>query len=168
MQLFAWNWCSDMVQNCSSIQSAEFHIYASVMLYPLLLQCQLLKLTDSSISKEYACDTGDPGLIPGLGRSPGEGKLPWSYPLQYSGLENSWTIQSMGLQSVRHDWATSTFFHFKIIISCLPFRRIPWHLPSGWVKNLFPIFPKYLVIFLLFYSPYSINSYLFKYKYVSS
>ena len=33
-----------------------------------------------------ACDVGDLGSIPGLGRSPGEGK---SYPLQYSGLENS-------------------------------------------------------------------------------
>ena len=31
-------------------------------------------------------DTGDPGLIPELGRSPGEGN---SYPLQYSVLENS-------------------------------------------------------------------------------
>ena len=33
-----------------------------------------------------ACDLGNLGLIPGLGRSPGEGK---GYPLQYSGLENS-------------------------------------------------------------------------------
>ena len=32
------------------------------------------------------CNMGDLGLIPGLGRSPGEGK---GYPLQYSGLENS-------------------------------------------------------------------------------
>ena len=31
-------------------------------------------------------ERGDLGLIPRLGRSPGEGK---SYPLQYSGLENS-------------------------------------------------------------------------------
>ena len=36
--------------------------------------------------KESACKEGDLGLIPGLGRSPGEGK---GYPLQYSGLENS-------------------------------------------------------------------------------
>ena len=36
--------------------------------------------------KESACNAGDLGLIPGLGRSPGEGK---GYPLQYSGLENS-------------------------------------------------------------------------------
>ena len=36
--------------------------------------------------KESACNAGDMGSIPGLGRSPGEGK---GYPLQYSGLENS-------------------------------------------------------------------------------
>ena len=40
-----------------------------------------------SDSKESACNArGDPGLILGLGRSPGEGKI---YSLQYSGLENS-------------------------------------------------------------------------------
>ena len=36
---------------------------------------------DSSISKESACNAGDPGLIPGLGRSSGEGI---GYPLQYT------------------------------------------------------------------------------------
>jgi len=35
----------------------------------------------SSAGKESACNTGDPGLIPGSGRSPGEGI---GYPLQYS------------------------------------------------------------------------------------
>ena len=35
--------------------------------------------------KEPACDIGDPGLVPGLGRSSGEGK---SNPLQYSCLED--------------------------------------------------------------------------------
>ena len=38
-----------------------------------------------SESKECACNTGDPGLIPGLGRSPGEGN---DNLLQYSCLEN--------------------------------------------------------------------------------
>ena len=37
-------------------------------------------------NKESACNAGDLGLIPWLGRSPGEGI---GYPLQYSGLENS-------------------------------------------------------------------------------
>jgi len=36
--------------------------------------------------KEFACNVGDLGSIPGLGRSPAEGK---GCPLQYSGLENS-------------------------------------------------------------------------------
>ena len=36
-------------------------------------------------SKGSVCNVGDLGLIPGLGRTPGEGKR---YPLQYSGLEN--------------------------------------------------------------------------------
>ena len=39
-----------------------------------------------SAGKESACNAGDLGLIPGLGRCPGEGK---GYPLQYSSLENS-------------------------------------------------------------------------------
>ena len=41
---------------------------------------------DSSVGKESACNVGDLGSVPGLGRFPGEGK---GYPLQYSGLENS-------------------------------------------------------------------------------
>ena len=41
---------------------------------------------DSSVGKESACNAGEPGLIPGSGRSPGEGK---GYSLQDSGLENS-------------------------------------------------------------------------------
>ena len=36
--------------------------------------------------KESACNEEDPGLIPGLGRSPGEGN---GYPVQYSCLGNS-------------------------------------------------------------------------------
>ena len=36
---------------------------------------------DSSVGKESTCNAGDPGLIPGLGRSAGEGI---GYPLQYS------------------------------------------------------------------------------------
>ena len=45
-----------------------------------------LDFPDSSVGKESACSAGDPGLIPGLGRSAGEGM---GYPVRYSGLENS-------------------------------------------------------------------------------
>ena len=41
---------------------------------------------DSSVGKESACNVGDPGSIPGLGRSAGEGI---DYPLQYS-LASLW------------------------------------------------------------------------------
>ena len=46
----------------------------------------LLGFPGGSAGKESACNAGDLGSVPGLGRSPGEGN---SYPLQYSGLENS-------------------------------------------------------------------------------
>ena len=51
-----------------------------------------------SDDKESACNVGDPGLIPVLGRSPGEGH---GNPLQCSCLEYSmdrgaWQLQSMG------------------------------------------------------------------------
>ena len=53
-----------------------------------------------SAGKESACNAGDLGSIPGLGRSSGEGK---GYPLQYSGLENSMDCVSMGSRRVGHD-----------------------------------------------------------------
>ena len=50
------------------------------------MRLQSLGFPCGSAGKESACNAGDLGSIPGLGRSPGEGK---GYPLQYSGLENS-------------------------------------------------------------------------------
>ena len=48
--------------------------------------CNLLGFPGGSDGKESACNAGDLGSIPGMGRSPGE----WDgYPLQYSCLENS-------------------------------------------------------------------------------
>ena len=49
-------------------------------------QFYFLSFPDSSVGKESACKAGDLGLIPGLGRSAGEGK---GDLLQYSGLEDS-------------------------------------------------------------------------------
>ena len=51
-----------------------------------------------SAGKESACNAGDLGSIPGLGRSPGEGK---GYPLQYSGLENSMNYTVHGITKSR-------------------------------------------------------------------
>ena len=46
-----------------------------------------------SAGKEFAHNAGDPGLVPGLRRSPGEGK---GCTLQYSGLENSMDYSPWG------------------------------------------------------------------------
>ena len=47
---------------------------------------------DSSVGKASTCNAGDLGSIPGLGRSPGEGK---GYPLQYSGWRIPWTVHGV-------------------------------------------------------------------------
>ena len=50
-----------------------------------------------SASKESAYNAGDLGSIPGLERSPGEGK---GYPLQYSGLKNSGLYSPWGCKEL--------------------------------------------------------------------
>ena len=57
-----------------------------------------LGFTCVSAGKESASNAGDLGSIPGLGRSPGEGK---SYPHQYSGLENSMDYTVHGVTKSR-------------------------------------------------------------------
>ena len=61
-----------------------------------------------SVGKEYACNAGDLGSIPGSERSPGEGN---GNPSQYSCLENpmdkgAWQATVHGVARVRHDLAT--------------------------------------------------------------
>ena len=61
--------------------------------------------TGGSDGKESACNAGDLGLIPGLGRFPGEGN---GYPLQFFAWRIPWAEepggpQAMGSQRVRHD-----------------------------------------------------------------
>ena len=58
-----------------------------------------------SDGKELVCNAGDPGLTPGLGRSPGEGN---GNPLQHSCLENSmargaWQATVHGVAKIGHN-----------------------------------------------------------------
>ena len=53
-----------------------------------------------SAGKESTCNAGDLGLIPGLGRHPGEGTATHSSILAW---RTPWTAQSMGSQGVGHD-----------------------------------------------------------------
>ena len=68
----------------------------------------VLGFPHSSVVKESACNAGDPGSIPGLRRSPGEGS---GNPLKYSYLENpmnrgAWQATVHGATRVSHDLAT--------------------------------------------------------------
>ena len=78
------------------------------------------RFSGSSAGKESACNAGDPGSIPGLGRSPGEGN---SYPLQYSGLENSVDCIVHGVPKSQTQLSN---FHFNVKSSFKqsPFRDI--------------------------------------------
>ena len=63
--------------------------------------------------KESACNAGDLGLIPGLRRSPGEGK---GCPLEYSGLENS---MGYTVHGVAKSWTWLSDLHFACFLTNL-------------------------------------------------
>ena len=87
--------------------SGCFQILESPEIWPLLLS--ILGFPCGSAGKESTCNVGDRGSIPGLGRSPGEGK---GYPPQYSGLENS--MDSI-VHGVAKSWTgLSDFYFFSI------------------------------------------------------
>ena len=91
----------------------------------------------SLLSKESACSAGDPGLIPGSGRYPGEEN---GNPLQYSFLENSMyrgahqaTVH--GVTRVRHNLATKPPQRQKILKSVREKQQITKE-PPGFVFKL--------------------------------
>ena len=65
-----------------------------------------------SAGKESTCNLGDLDLIPGLGRSPGEGN---SYSLQYSDMENSMDCIVHG-DAKSQTRLSKLHFHFLILI----------------------------------------------------
>ena len=81
-----------------------------------------------SAGKERACNVGDLGSIPGLGRSPGEGQ---GYPLQCSGLENSTDCMVHGILK---SWSRLSHFHsltmFKVF--CLIKKIKVYDLHYNW------------------------------------
>ena len=82
----------------------------------------------NSVGKESACNIGDPGSIPGLGRSPEEGN---GNPLQYSCLEDptnrgAWqALTSIRLQELDMTWRLNHHHHIYIrcILGCSPWGR---------------------------------------------
>ena len=68
-----------------------------------------LGFSGGSAGKECTCNVEDLGLIPGLGRSPGEGS---GYLFQYSALENSMDIIGHGMAK---SWTRLSDFHFHFV-----------------------------------------------------
>ena len=80
----------------------------------------------SSVSKESTCKAGHPSLIPGSGRSSGEGN---GNPLWYSCLENSmdrgaWQATALGLQELGTAERLKHHHRHGIINSCIDFVQI--------------------------------------------
>ena len=90
-----------------------------------LLRCTVETFPGGSVVKNLPSNAGDLGLIPGSGRSPGEGN---GYPLQYSWLGNltdRGALQSMKSQSVETwDLATKQQQHLKQIMSDVNYTPI--------------------------------------------
>ena len=95
---------------CKWLGKGECQLYPTLMGFPC-----------GSDGKESACNAGDLGLIPGLGRSPGEGKgycPPVFWPGEFhglyrSGLENSTDCIVHGVAKSQ-TWLSNFHFHFTI------------------------------------------------------
>ena len=87
---------------------------------------------DSSVGKESACNAGDPGSIPGSGKSPGEGI---GYPLQYSwasllvqlvknppAMQETWVLSLGWKDPLEKGKAT----HSSILAWRIPWTVYPW------------------------------------------
>ena len=98
-------------------EAASWPLFDFYHLLPVLKG--ILSFPGGSDGKESACSAGDPGSIPGLGRSPGKGN---GNPLQCSCLEKSmdggaWRATAMGREeSDVTERLHFLFFHLNIFI----------------------------------------------------
>ena len=116
-------WENSLPSHLYSWSSSCFSWYISIDFPPwgtIRIVCFHL-LPSGPDSKESAYNAGDPGSIPVLGRSPGEGN---GYPFQYFAWRSPWTeqpggLQLMGSQRVRHYWARNTLSVLVTLASLL-------------------------------------------------
>ena len=92
-----------------------------------------LGLPGGSGGKESTCNAGNLGLIPGLGRSPGEGN---GYPLQYSGLENFMDCIFHGV--AKSQTRLSDFHFIGYTFTCLSNRHISGKVFLTQFELMFP------------------------------
>ena len=80
-----WYILEEKRQKRHSFKILRENYFLPIMLPPISLLSESKDFQGGSDGKASACSRGDPGLIPGSGRTPGEGN---GHPLQYSCLEN--------------------------------------------------------------------------------
>ena len=108
--------------------------------------CFMMGFPYGSVGKESDCNAGDPGSIPGLGRSPAEAK---GSPLHYSGLENSmgWIVHGVAKSQT---WLSNFHFHFTLLY------HISIHVPSLYISIFLfshpPIHPACVLFIYLFFA----------------
>ena len=95
---------------------------------------RLLGFPHSLVGRESACNARDPSLIPGLGRSPGEGI---GYPFQYSDLEKN--SMDCIVHGVAKSWTQLSDLH------SLRLLRVPWIARRQNQSILKEINPEYLL-----------------------
>ena len=99
---------------------SKFFIYFITFLFVFCLHLYVHGFPHKSVGKESARSAGHPSLIPGLGRSAGEGI---GYPVQYSGLKNSKDCIVHGVEKSRTRLSNlHLHFHiFMVFLSSPPF-----------------------------------------------
>ena len=95
-------------------------------------RCYLSGFPGGSDGQECACNVGSLGLIPELGRSPGEGN---GFPLQYSGLKNSMDCAVHGVIKSRTQLSD---FHFHPKPACCLTHTSPPSASCRWSHSTEP------------------------------
>ena len=100
--------CNYVILNKNQIAHIDWQLIS-------LLFCGF-NILGGSAGRESACNVGDLGSIPEFGRFPAEGK---SYPLQYSGLENSMNYTVHGLAKSRTQLSDFTSYIHICMYVCM-------------------------------------------------
>ena len=129
--------CKELTQLSDWVATADiiFHCVCECVCV-CVCACMCAHFLGSSAGKESACNAGDTGSIPGSGSSPGEGN---SYPLQYSGLENSmdWGAWQAAVHGVTRSQTRLSAFH---IYMCVCAHHIFFiHSSVGGQLGTFPV-----------------------------
>ena len=106
----------------------EFKVVLFIYIFKRFFDVDHFFFPGGSVGRESPCNAGDLSSLPGLGRSPGEGK---GHPLQYSGLESPVGYKAHGVAKSRTQLG-NLHFHllplFKVLIEFVLFYVLAFWL----------------------------------------